>query len=72
MFTIELRGLRLYHICYETKDVKLPVAEISRGRDWELHYGAHTHHLKKGAKDKLTAYGLEQITRIKITERLVA
>lgn len=71
MFTVDQIGPNLYRIWFETEDVKLSVAEISRGRDWELHYTTGTQYLSANAKSLLTRCGLEQIAKIKITERLL-
>lgn len=71
MFTVEKIGPNLYHIKLETEEVVLIVAELSRGRDWELHYRAAATALKPNLHGQLRAFVKEQITQAKITERLL-
>lgn len=71
MFTLEQIGPNMYHVVLDTDEVRIAVGEISQGRGWQFHYRVTASSLKPAARDQLAVFGAEQITRIKITERLL-
>ena len=71
-FSVHGRTAGSKAIVYDSDDIRMCVGEVSndRGHGWRLHFNAMSGALTASATTELTAFAVEQIVLIKVTEKL--